>query len=85
MTAPIQLYGPYRRSRARTLARKAGQETAAQRIEAAQEKFLALSSGQSDSREPEEIGAALPSVFRRGIFSTNMAMTIRSSSWVTQR
>lgn len=25
MTAPIQLYGPYRRSRARTLARKAGQ------------------------------------------------------------
>ena len=42
------------------LARKAGPETAAQRIEAAQEKFLALSSGQSDSREPEEIGAALP-------------------------
>lgn len=42
------------------LARKAGPETAAQRIEAAQEKLLALSAGQSDSREPEEIGTALP-------------------------
>ena len=28
MTTPIQLYGPYRRSRARTLARKAGQALA---------------------------------------------------------
>lgn len=42
------------------LARKAGPETAAQRIEAAQEKLLSLSAGQSGNREPEEIGTALP-------------------------
>jgi replicative DNA helicase len=42
------------------LARQAGPETAEQRIEAAQEKLLALSSQQRAQSEPEEIGAALP-------------------------
>lgn len=43
-----------------TLARQAGPETAAQRVEAAQERLLALSANQREQREPEEIGAALP-------------------------
>lgn len=42
------------------LARQAGPETAAQRIEASQEKLLALSAKHQAQREPEEIGAALP-------------------------
>lgn len=42
------------------LAHQAGPETAVQRIEAAQEKLLALSAKQRAQDEPEEIGAALP-------------------------
>ncbi|WP_265948310.1 replicative DNA helicase [Dechloromonas sp. A34] len=42
------------------LARQAGPETAAQRIEAAQERLIALSAKQRALREPEEIGASLP-------------------------
>lgn len=42
------------------LASQAGPETAVQRIEAAQEKLLALSAKQRAQHEPEEIGAALP-------------------------
>ncbi|NJD25622.1 MAG: replicative DNA helicase [Betaproteobacteria bacterium] len=42
------------------LARQVGPESAAQRIEAAQEKLLALSARHRAQREPEEIGAALP-------------------------
>lgn len=42
------------------LARQAGPETAAQRIEASQEKLLALSAKHRAQHDPEEIGAVLP-------------------------